>query len=155
DLLSLAPVIASDRRLYILALAKNAVRLFDSSRNVIEELPLEEVPASFDEVVDELPKRVVDVRPASAGPTGTASDHGPKVSTERTRLEKCIHAVGQAIGPRLGPARSQPLVLAAVAGYLPGLQASCPYPAIVDGVIPRNPEHRRPNELRSDAWRLV
>src|SRR5690625_3522636 len=51
NLLPLAPVLASDRRIYVLAIAKNSVRLFDSSRNVIEQMPLENVPASFDEVV--------------------------------------------------------------------------------------------------------
>src|SRR5699024_10489591 len=36
NLLPLAPVLASDRKLYVLALAQNSVRLFDSTRNVIE-----------------------------------------------------------------------------------------------------------------------
>ena len=44
NILPLAPVLASDRKLYILVLAKNSVRLFDSTRNVIEELPLEDIP---------------------------------------------------------------------------------------------------------------
>ena len=155
NLLPLAPVLASDRNLYVLALAKNAVRLFDTTRNVIEELPLEQVPASFDEVIDELPERAVDVRPASAGTHGTASYHGPGGDADRTLLEQYIHAVGQAIGTRLGTARSQPLVLASVAEYLPIFKASCPYPAIFDGVISGNPEQLQPDELRSAAWQLV
>lgn len=154
-LLPLAPVLASDRKLYVLALAKNGVRLFDTTRNTIEELPLQNVPATFDEVIDELPERVVDVRAASAGPAGTASYHGPGGDIDRTLLEKFVHAVGQAIGTRLGTARSQQLVLAAVAEYLPMFKASCPYPAIFDGVIHGNPEHTLPDELRSAAWQLV
>lgn len=155
DFLSLAPVIASDRRLYILALAKNSVRLFESTRNVIDELPLENVPASFDEVVEQLPERVIDVRVGSAGTAGTPSFHGPDRDIERQLLEKYLQAVGQAIGTRLGTARSQQLVLAAVAEYLPMFTAACPYPQIFDGVIAGNPERSLPDDLRSAAWSLV
>ena len=155
NLLPLAPVLASDRKLYVLALAQNSVRLFDSTRNVIEELPLENVPASFDEVIDELPERELDVRSASAGAEGTPSFQGSGRDTDRLLLEKYIYAVGQAIGTRLGTARSQPLVLAAVAEYLPVFKASCPYPAVFDGVIAGSPERALPDELRSVAWQLV
>lgn len=155
NFLALAPLLASDRKLYVLALAKNSVRLFDSTRNTIEELPLEGIPASFDEVVDELPERVVDVRSGSAGSAGTPSFHGPDGDIDRALLEKYIHAVGQAVGTRLGTARSQLLVLAAVTEYLPIFKSSCPYPAIFDGVISGNPERALPDELRSAAWRLV
>lgn len=155
NLLPVAPILASDRKLYVLALAKNSVRLFDSTRNIIEEMPLEEIPASFDAVVDELPERILDVRAASAGTDGTPSFHAPDRDMDRILLEKYIHAVAQAVGSRLGTARSQKLVLAAVAEYLPVFRASCPYPAIFDGVIPGNPEHVLPDELRSAAWALV
>ncbi|GAC56306.1 hypothetical protein GOHSU_04_01760 [Gordonia hirsuta DSM 44140 = NBRC 16056] len=155
NLLPVAPVIASDRKLYVLALAQNSVRLFDSTRNVIEELPLENVPASFDEVIDELPERVIDVRSGSAGADGVPSFQGSGGDIDRTLVEKYIRAVGQAIGTRLGTARSQALVLAAVAEYLPIFTASCPYPAIVDGVIAGNPEHAQPDDLRSAAWQVV
>lgn len=154
-LLPLAPILASDRRLYILALAQNSVRLFDTTRNVIDELPLEGIPASFDEVIDELPERVLDVRSGSAGAAGTPSFHGPGGDIDRMLVEKYVHAVGQAVGARLGTARSQLLVLAAVAEYLPMFAASCPYPAIFNGVIAGNPEGAQPDELRSSAWRLV
>ena len=155
NLLPLAPVLASDRKLYVLALAKNSVRLFDSTRNVIEELPLENVPASFSEVIDELPERVVDVRSGVAGANGTPSFQSTGGDVDRMLLEKYIHAVGKALGTRLGTARSQTLVLAAVTEYLPIFTAACPYPAIFDGVIAGNPEHTLPDELRSAAWQLV
>lgn len=155
DLLPLAPVLASDRKLYVLALAKNAVRLFDSTRNVIEELPLENVPASFSEVIDELPERVVDVRSGAAGADGTPSFQGSGGDIDRILLEKYIHTVGKAIGTRLGTARSQALVLAAVTEYLPLFVKACPYPAVFDGVIAGNPEHALPDDLRSAAWQLV
>ena len=155
NLLPLAAVIASDRKLYVLTLAKNSVRLFDSTRNVITELPLETIPASFDEVVDELPERTVDVRAGAAGAGGTASYHSPDVDLDREMLGRFIRAVGQEVGVRLGTARSQLLVLAAVEEYLPIFRAACPYPAIFDGVIAGNHERTLPDALRSAAWHLV
>lgn len=155
NLLPLAPVIASDRKIYLLALAKNAVRLFESSRNVITELPLDNVPASFDDVIDELPERNVDVRAGAGGTDRAPIVQGSGGDMDRVLLEKFIHAVGQAIGTRLGTARSQRLVLAAVAEYLPIFKDACPYPAIFDGVIAGNPERAEPDDLRSAAWQLI
>lgn len=155
NLLPLAPVLASDRKLYVLALAKNSVRLFDSTRNVIEELSLQTIPESFDEVVDELPERVIDIRPGSAGTEGTASHHGPDGDIDRMLLERFIRVVGHEVGVRLGTARSQQLVLAAVAEYHPIFASACPYPAIFSQVIAGNHEHTQPDDLRSAAWQLV
>lgn len=155
NLLPLAPVLASDRKLYILALAQNSVRLFETTRNVIEELPLDGIPASFDEVIEILPERTVDVRVGSAGTSGTPSFHGPDGDADRMLLETFIGEVGQAVEKRLGTARSQLLVLAAVAEYHPIFTSACDYPAIFDGVIAGNPERSLPDELRSQAWRLV
>src|SRR5699024_8877651 len=86
---------------------------------------------------------------------GTPSFQGSGRDIDRFLLEKYIAAIGQAIGTRLGTARSQPLVLAAVAEYLPIFKASCPYPAVFDGVIAGSPERALPDELRSAAWQLV
>lgn len=155
NLLPLAPVLASDRKCYVLALAKNTVRLFDSTRNTIEELPLENIPASFDEVIEELPEKEVDMRAGAGAQGGAPISHGTGGNIDLMLLEKYIHAVGQAVGERLGTARSQPLVLAAVAEYLPIFKAACPYPAIFDGIVAGNPEHTLPDDLRSAAWKLL
>lgn len=154
NLLPLAPVLASDRKTYILALAMGSVRLFDATRNTVEELPLESIPASFDEVVEELPERTTDVR--SAGPGANAPySNGHTGDMQQLLIEKFIHAVGKAVGERLGTARSQPLVLAAVAEYLPLFKQSCDYPAIFDEVIAGNPEQVLADDLRSAAWHLL
>ncbi|MHA3685063.1 baeRF3 domain-containing protein [Leucobacter sp. HY1908] len=154
NMLPLAPVLASDRKTYILALAKGAVRLFDATRNTVEELPLENIPASFDEVVEELPERTIDVR--SAGPGANAPySNGHTGDLQQLLIEKYIHAVGKAVGARLGTARSQPLVLAAVAEYLPLFKQACDYPAIFGEAIAGNPEHALPDDLRSAAWHLL
>lgn len=153
-LLPLVPVLESGGKCYILALAKNAVRLFDATRNGIEQLPLGEIPASFDDVIGELPEKSLQFRSVGGGDVAFHGQ-GSSSDTETMLTEKFIHAVGKAVGVELGTARSQPLVLASVAEYLPVFRKACPYPAIHDQVIAGNPEHTHADQLRSDAWRLL
>lgn len=154
DVLPLGAVLESNRRCYVLALSKGSVRLFDATRNTVDELPLEGIPESFDDVIGELPEQSFQFRAIGGGDVAFYGQGGTG-ETESMLTEKFIHAVGKAVGERLGTARSQPLVLAAVAEYLPMFKNSCPYPAIHHGVIAGNPEHTSPHELRSAAWRLL
>ena len=134
DVLPLVPVLESSGKCFILALAKNSVRLFEATRNTIEELPLGSIPASFDDVVGELPEQSLQFR-ATGGGDAAFYGQGGAGDTETMLTEKFIRAVGKAVGEELGTARSQPLVLASVAEYLPLLRKSSSYPAIHDQVI--------------------
>lgn len=153
-LLPLADVLAVGGRCYILALTKNSVRLFDAGRNTIEELSLGSIPSSFDDVIGELPEAELQGR--SVG-RGRLAYHGQSdnTDTEQQLTERFIAAVGKGVGAELGTARSQPLVLAAVAEYLAVFRESCPYPVIHDQVIAGSPERTNPDRLRSAAWRLL
>lgn len=153
-LVPLAPLLESTGKTYVLALSKNSVRLFDATRNSIEQLPQGRIPRNFEEVVDELPEHQLQQR--SVG-VGRAAFHGHSGADETNRVltEKFLRAVGEAVGATLGTARSQPLVLASVTEYLPVFREVCPYPVIHDEVIAGNPEHATPDELRSKAWQLL
>lgn len=150
----LVPLLESGGRTYILALSKNSVRLFEATRNAIEQLPQGGIPADFDAVVGELPEHQLQQR-AVGGGHAAFHGHGGSDDTDSMLTEKFLRGVGEAVGAELGTARSQPLVLAAVAEYLPVFTAVCPYPAIHDAVIAGNPEHTSPDTLRSEAWRLL
>lgn len=154
DVLPLVPVLESDGKCYILALAKNSVRLFDATRNSVTELPLGSIPESFDDVIGELPEQSLQFR-ATGGGAAAFHGQGGAGDTESMLTEKFVRAVGKAVGDELGTARSQPLVLASVAEYLPIFRRSSTYPVIHDQVIAGSPEHTRPEELRSAAWRLL
>ena len=65
-----------------------------------------------------------------------------------------IYAVGQAVGGRLGKARSQILVLAAVEEYFPSSRSSAPTPPSSSSDC-REPQHAIAEDLRSNAWQLV
>lgn len=148
------PVIESAGRAYVLAVAKNSVRLFEATRNAIEQLPQGSIPETFGDVVGELPEHQLQSRSIGAG---QAAFHGHSGSddTETMLTEKFLRGVGEAVAKELGTARSQPLVLASVAEHLPVFRDVCPYPVIHDEVIPGNPEHTTPDDLRSALWRVL
>ncbi|WIY82512.1 hypothetical protein [Propionimicrobium sp. PCR01-08-3] len=150
----IAAVLATGGRCYVLALAKNGVRLFNSTRNSIDQLDLGAIPATFDDVIDELPEPELQVRSAGPGAVGYHG-HGDNGDTDRLLTEKFITAVAKGVDQELGTARSQPLVLASVAEYLPIFRKVSRYPAIQDAVIAGNPEHTQPDKLRSDAWAIL
>ncbi|MEV8145364.1 hypothetical protein [Specibacter sp. NPDC078709] len=154
QVLPLVPILENDGKCYILALAKNSLRLFDATRNNIEELPLGTIPESFDAVIGELPEQSLQSR-AIGGGDSAFYGQGGSGETETMLTEKFIHAVGKAVGDELGTARSQPLVLASVAEYLPIFRDASSYPAVHGQVIAGNPEHKHPDELRSAAWKLL
>jgi hypothetical protein len=153
-LLPLAPMIEGSGNCYILALAKNSVRLFDATRNSIQELPLGSIPASYDDVIEDIPERQIQGR--STGRDSVAfHGHGGSADNSGMLTEEFLREVGQGIERELGTARSQPLVLASVEEHLPVFRKVCGYPAVVDEVIPGNPEHSTSGDLRSAAWRII
>lgn len=148
------PVVENSGRTYVLALAKNSVRLFDATRNSIEQLPQGNIPEDFEDVIGELPEPQLQHRPIGGG-QAAFHGHGGADETDTMLTQKFLRAVGEAVAKELGTARSQPLVLASVAEYLSTFKEVCPYPVIHDEVIAGNPEHTTPDDLRSAAWRKL
>lgn len=153
-LLPLARVLDTTGKCYVLTVSKNHVRLFDATRNTIEELPLGNIPASFDDVVDDIPEKQLQAHPTGGG-NMVFHGHADSNDTEWMLTEEFLREVGKGVGEELGTARSQPLVLASVAEYLPAFLDSCPYPAIHDTVIAGNHDRTGPEDLRSSAWSLL
>ena len=150
----LVPVLESAGRAYVLAVSKKSVRLYEATRNAIERLPQGRIPETFEDVVDELPEAQLQSRPSGGG-RAAFHGHGGSDETDTMLTRKFLRAVGEAVARELGTARSQPLVLAAVAEHLPVFRDVCPYPVIHDEAIAGNPDHTDPDELRSAAWRLL
>lgn len=154
NVVPLAPMLEQAGRVYVLALAKNSVRLFDASRNHIEQLPLGSIPENFDATVTELPEHNLQYRSAGGERTGFYGTGGGGDTEDHLR-ENFLRRVGEGVAAELGTARSQPLVLASVQEYLSPFKSLCPYPNIQDVVIAGNPEQTRPEELRSKAWEVL
>lgn len=148
------PIVENAGRAYVLALSKNSVRLFDATRNSIEQMPQGAIPEDFRDVIGELPEPQLQHRPVGGG-QASFHGHGGSDETDTMLTQKYLRAVGEAVAKELGTARSQPLVLASVAEYLPIFRDVCPYPVIHDEVIAGNPEHTTPDDLRSEAWKRL
>lgn len=148
------PVVENSGRTYVLALSKNSVRLFDATRNSIEQLPQGDIPNDYEEVIGELPESQLQHRSLGGG-QAAFHGHGGADEADTMLTEKFLRAVGEAVAAKLGTARSQPLVLASVAEYLSIFRSVCPYPVIHDEVIAGNPEQTTPDVLRSEAWKRL
>ena len=105
---------------------RNFVRLFDATRNSIEQLPQGDIPTDFDDVIGETAG--TRSRSTCSIGAGQAAFHGHGGADEADTMltKKFLRAVGEAVAARLGTARSQPLVLASVADTSRSSAASAP-----------------------------
>lgn len=153
-LLPLVAHVAADSRFYILALAQNAVRLFQGTRDTVSELELGGIPESMDAALPEAEaERARGVH--SIGALGAVT-HGQGTESEydKAALERYFRAVDEPLTKRLG-ARHCPLVLAGVGYYLPIYKSVTRYPEVWDHAVEGNPEQRSAQELHDAAWPLV
>ncbi|WP_027019557.1 hypothetical protein [Corynebacterium sputi] len=149
--LPLAPVLDANGRAFILALSKNKTRLYEATRNAIVELPLGKIPETFEDVIDEEFQQSLQQRSIGGGDsafygTGSAGESESKVN------ERWLKAVAKLVAEELGTG-GQPLVLASVAEYFSAFKDNCPYQDVHENVLAGNPEHTKPEELRSAVWR--
>lgn len=152
----IAPALAQSHAFYILALSRNKVRLFDATKDSIVELDLgETVPQSMDDVVDPDERQRQLQSRSIGGDRAMFHGHGAGGEVDRIFVEKFVKAVGEGVGTLLGKARSQPLILAAVAEAMPLFKPVCTYPALLDEMVTGNPDDRTPGQLHADAWEVV
>lgn len=153
--LPLLPVLTGDGEFLILALSQASVRLFAATRSTVEELDRGDLPGSIDEALGEL-ERERQLTGHSGG-IGVQVLHGQMSGAEvdKSVLEEYLRAVADGLRKRLGGAERRPLVLAAVANYLPVFKDVISYPNLVDGVVAGNPDRRSAKELQMSAWPVV
>lgn len=153
-LLPLVAHIAADSRFYILALAQNAVRLFQGTRDTVAELDLGDIPGSMKEALPEAEaERERGVH--SIGSLGAVTHgQGTEADYDKAALERYFRAVDEPLNRRLG-SRHRPLVVAGVGYYLPVYRSVTRYPAVWDRAVEGNPERLSAKDLHDAAWALV
>lgn len=153
-MLPLVAHVAAESRFYVLALARNSVRLLLGTRNTIAELGLGGIPRSMDAA---LPEAIADRARGvhSVGALGAVTHgQGTEAEYDKEALERYFRAVDEPLTRRLGR-KQHPLVLAGVGYYLPIYRSVSRYPLVWDHAVEGNPEHRSAQELHDAAWRLV
>ena len=172
----LLPMLSGDGRFHVLALSQNGVRLFEASRDGVEELQLAGVPRSLQEAlqVDEVQAPLQFHAPGGA-PQATAmraSGRGPGAAVRGGRRTAMFHGHGaseedekesllrflQVLDDRLMRhlrRRPLPLVVAAVDYEQAMFREVSSHPELLPDGIDGNPELLSGEELRDRALPLV
>jgi len=158
----LMTLLRGDGRFYVLALSQNEVRLLEGSRNVIEEVEIEDMPTSLAETLrpdydpDVRFQFRVAARSRTDGP-GDAIFHGQGTTgyeVEKEQVVRYFREVDKGIRDLLGDQRA-PLILAGVEYLLPIYREVSSYPHLMDEGLTGNPESLTAKDIHERAWKLV
>ena len=157
----LLPLLAIDGEFYVLALSQQEIKLLFGSRYAIEQVELDQVPASLSDAL-----RYDDPEAAlqwHSGPTNSGGarrlamfhGHGYANDTEqKTNILRYFFQVAQGIEEILAE-QSAPLVLAGVGYLLPLYRQAASYAHITSEVIAGNQQAVDNAQLHRRAWEIV
>ncbi len=150
----LIPLLNGDGRFYVLALSQNHVRLLRGNREYIQEVPLEDVPGSLAEALNEEPERHFYDRNNAFGAGMAYHGHSEAKDSHNEKLARFFHQVDRGLHKYLKEERA-PLILAAVDYLIPIYRQANTYPHLFADTIPGNPEEKGAQELHDRAWPLA
>ncbi|MUG93624.1 hypothetical protein F7734_14820 [Scytonema sp. UIC 10036] len=156
----LLPLLISDEQFYVLALSQKQVRLLQCTSNSVNEIELENVPKSIEEVFSYYEsERQRQFRGAtSTGIPGARAGvfHGQGVDTSyfKDDIRQFFHLIAHRLQKQLQDQKA-PLVLAGVEYLLPIYKEVNRYAYLVDEGITGNPEELKAEELQAKAKAIV
>ena len=159
DVRPLLPLLATDGRFYVLAIAKESVRLLRGSRFSIDEVRVEGMPATIEEALnEEVPGSQLQFRVEAPQRSGkravTFYGHGGEDDYEKDKLLRFFRTVDHTLHSFLADKRA-PLVLAGV-GYLhPIYRKANTYPHLAADGIDESPRTLGEQQLHDRAWAVV
>lgn len=158
----LLPLLTPNGRYYILAVSLNAIRLFQCTRDTIDEMELSSIPTSMQEALymDE-PSKHVDFHTGTKNPSTHGSRpavfHGQGVQSEeeeKKNILRYFQYVDRGL-TELIEDKSIPMILAGVDYLLPIYHEANHYPRLLKDGLEGNPEELDPGELLQRSWNLV
>ena len=151
--LPLVPHVVEVTPFLLLALSKNAVRLFECDEDGANEVDGSRIPSSFEDAL-----RFEDPQPQlqfhSTGGISIAHGHGIGDEVAKQRLDRFLHAVDRAIVER-EEAPTRPMVLATVDSTASRFRHVSAYPTILDRHISGNPDRLSAQHLHEHALAIV
>ena len=148
----LSPLHQANGHFHVLALSLRQVRLLAATRDSVQRVDLEGVPASFEDAMGTL---------QTDGPSRlgrqSAVFHGHGSSDQEKLKEEVLHyfqQVARGLPEHLGD-RQAPLVLAAVEEHFPLFREANRGLTVLDDVVAGNPEHLSDRELQERAWKVA
>lgn len=156
----LLPLLNGDGRFYVLALSQNQVRLFQGTRYHASEIPLNGIPGSLAEALqDEEYEKQRQFR--SSGSVVTGSRPGIMVYSQETRADvakdeilRYFRQLDAGLHTLLKEEQA-PLVLAGVEYLFPLYRSVNSYPHLAEQGIAGNPEELSPQVLHEKGWAIV
>lgn len=156
----LLALLTGDGRFHILALSQNRVRLFEGSRDRVDELDLPGVPRSLEHFLRfEVSERQLQfhTKAPGAGTGGRAAVfHGQGVGIDDSKdsILRFFRQVDRGVTDLLKPAAA-PLVLAGVEYLHPIYRTANTHPGLLEQGIHGNPDLLAPEALHAQAWPIV
>lgn len=158
----LLPLVSGAERFYILALSQHHVRLLSCTPFSSSAMPLPDTPDSLPEALwTDDPERQLQFHSGAGGSGGRGErrparfhGHGTGVDDTQEKIRRYLRAVDKGVTDALAGQR-MPLVLASVKALLPLYREISSYPNVIEEGIWGNPETRRDEDLRREAWRLL
>lgn len=162
----LFPLIAANKRFYLLALSKNDVRLYQGTHQAISEVEAAEIPTDIVTAIqqyEEPPEQGLQMHSQGKPGTDGRADqmrHGHGSSEDQSRepknqVKRFFHRIDESVSDYIG-GQDAPLVLAGVSEYLPLYKGVNSYPHLVeDEIVAGNPERLSMDELHKEAWDVV
>jgi release factor family 7 len=156
----LLPLVTERDRFFLLALSRNAVRLFEGNSAGLEEIELPGLPKNLNEALDlDGADRGSQVHSATrGGQTGKEAavfhGQGGEADTRKEELELFLRQVAVVVDQHLKDERA-PLILATVAPTLPPWRAASRYEHLLGEFVAGCPDDLTADELHAKAWPLV
>lgn len=157
-------VLQSADRYQILALDRSQAKLYEGNRYALDEVALEETPATIEEALGaELSEPHLTVASYGAGAARAAGSaappavhgHGDKKDEVDIDRDRFFRAVDRGVLEHHSRPSGLPLILAALAEHHAPFRAVSHNPFLVDGGIERSPASLDLDSLREEAWRSV
>lgn len=157
----LLPLLSRNGHFFVLAFSQKKVRLLEGSLFSINEVDIEEVPASlqealwFDDPEKQLQFHTGTTSPSNAG-SRPASYHGQGINEDDTKTEllRYFQKVDNGLTDILGD-ENAPLILAGVDYLLPIYHQANNYPHLVEEGIEGNPDELSAVDLHKQAWDIL
>jgi hypothetical protein len=156
----LLPLITNNGRFFILALSQQAVRLFEGTRDTIDEIDMEDAPGSLAEALkwdDPEPQLQHHEKtgPSTFGAKqGGFHGHGVGHDDQKTDILRFFQKVDKALREILA-GEEAPLILAGVEYLHPIYREASGYAHILEQGIPGNPDESAARELHQQALEIV
>ncbi len=144
-------------RYQVLALSRNAFKVFEGNRDALDEMsPVEGVP----QTAAELSGKDADAREGAHrayGPAGDAAWHGTDVKQDAADrdTEQFFRTVDQAVLQHFSQPSGLGLILAALPQHHHLFRTVSRNPRLMEGAIDVHPDVLSPDALRDRAWQLV